>query len=125
MWRRDTKTFQLWRKKLKNTIFDRFYFNNPKFCLIFFFFFGLVVSLLLLESQATISTSMGSRLIQIDVDFWVSQWTATSIASNYSFLSFNNWLLIDQLNTPVRVHNSGIVHKTCISVVIGGVSLKN
>lgn len=81
--------------------------------------------ILLLETQSAISTSVCSGLVQVDVDFRMTQRTTTTVTGHNSLVRESNRRLINQLNCPVLVHLASKVGKSGIAVVVLLVHLKN
>lgn len=50
---------------------------------------------------------MSSRLVQVDVDFRVSEMLVASGACDDSLLALDDWLLGDQVDGPVLVDDAG------------------
>lgn len=79
---------------------------------------------LLLEPQSTVAAGMGSRLVQVDVHFGMSEMLVAASARHYSFFALNNGLLSDQVDGPAWVDDLGGVLEASVSVVILVVRLK-
>lgn len=84
----------------------------------------VVVVILLLESQTTITARVCSRLVQVDVNFRVSEMFVTACAGNDTICAFDDGLLGDQIDGPVLVYDLSSVLEAHVSVIILGVALK-
>jgi hypothetical protein len=84
----------------------------------------LMMMMVFLESQSTVSAGMCTRLVQVDVDFGMSKMFITARASNNALVGFDDWLFGDQVNCPVLVDDFGSVHEAHISVIVFVISLK-
>lgn len=84
----------------------------------------MVVATLLLETQSAVTAGMGSRLVQVDVHFGMSEMLVAASAKDDSFCALDDRLLGDQVDGPAWVDNLGGVLEARISVVILVVLLK-
>lgn len=84
----------------------------------------MVVATLLLETQSTVTAGMGSRLVQVDVHFGMSEMLVAACARDDSFCALDDRLLSDQVDGPAWVDNLGGILEAHISVIILVVFLK-
>lgn len=73
---------------------------------------------LLLVPQSTVTTGMGSRLVQVDVHFGMSEMFVAASAGDYSLFALDNRLLSDEVDGPAWIDDLGGVLEASISVVI-------
>lgn len=83
-----------------------------------------MVTALLLISQSAIAARMCSRLVQVDVDLWVTEMLVAACAGDNSLLAFDNRLFCNQVDSPALVDNLGGIREADISVIILIVCLK-
>lgn len=84
----------------------------------------MVMATFLLVTQSTITAGMGSRLVQVDVHFGMSEMFVATSARDNSLFALDDRLLSDQVDGPARVDDLGGVLEARISVVILVVCLK-
>lgn len=68
-------------------------------------------------TKTTISASMCSRLVQVDVDLRMTEMLISAVTPNYSFFAFDRRNFIDKLDTPVFVDVTFGVNEADISVI--------
>lgn len=83
-----------------------------------------MVTALLLISQSAVAARMCSRLVQVDVDFRVTEMLISACAGDNSFLAFDNRFFCNQVDGPVLVDNLSGIREANISVIILVVCLK-